>query len=162
MFSVFVAFEIFTDSEPKSTKTAVRKTKKYPKVFNFPSLIQRGLPQMQILICWFNCSSFRIFIPLGQFAEKTLKLWKELKPSISHFAFSEVSLMSKSYPRVELYLFWSLLGITVIWKNCLPVSPISTVLPIFISWPFRAFNYYSIMWAMYYFRQVILAILEND
>ena len=79
-------------------------------MFSFLSLIQWGLPQMQIVILWFSCSSFRIFISLGQLAEENgsqyfkswaRKLWKELKP----FVFNEVSLISKSHLGVKLYLF---------------------------------------------------------
>ena len=44
---------------------------------------------------------------------------KGLKPSILHFAFNEVSLIYKNHPRVELFLFQGLSGITVIWKSCL-------------------------------------------
>ena len=89
------------------------------------------------------------FVSLGQLARKKDALkWTRVHifHSISHFAFSKVSLISKCHLVVELYLFQGIPGIIVSWKNPLGPSVLNSPdLPIFIFSTFRDFSYYSII-----------------
>ena len=71
---------------------------------------------VELMIVYFSCSSFRIFISLAQLVEeknpsisqfmgKDILEGSKAFNSIPHFSFKEVLLISKSHQRVELYLF---------------------------------------------------------
>ena len=88
-------------------------------------------------------------------------IWKELKPSVQHFAANEVSFISKNYVREWSYTCFRVIEYYNISEKLPPSVMISIDLPILVFSIFRAFNYYSIMGSMNYFGQVVFEILQK-